>query len=74
MRGFVMTIVVSAATINQVSASFTWDCSWWYLSGHDLITACETWGPSGGRVAATLDLNNCIGIDSGSNAMIWETK
>lgn len=61
------------AIIPQALASFAWDCSWWYLSGHSLMTGCATWGSGDDeRVTSTLDLNECIGIDPGGNAMVWE--
>lgn len=67
------------ATILQASASFTWDCSRWRLSGSNLATECDAWGTqdsttSGKRVqvVAMLDLNDCIGIDPGANAMVWK--
>lgn len=66
------------AVIPYASTSFTWDCSWWRLSDNNLATECDTWGadsiPSGERVQvmAILDLNDCIGIDPGANAIVWK--
>lgn len=62
------------AVVPQTFANFAWDCSWWYISGHSLVTECATWGPSGNgeRVVAALDLNECIGIEPVGNAMVWE--
>lgn len=61
------------AAMPQSLASFTWDCSWWYLWGHSLVTECTTWSSGEGeRAIAVLDLSECIGIDPGGNAMIWK--
>lgn len=68
--------VALLAAIPHALASFTWDCSWWRLSGSNLATECDTWGAdsSGERVQVMtmLDLNDCIGIDMGANAIVWK--
>lgn len=67
----IITLLVGAA-VRQVAANFTSGCSVWYIHGREtLTTECKTWNPDKGKVLANLDLNNCIGVESVSNAMVW---
>lgn len=68
----IATLLLLGATVYQVASNFTSGCSMWYIHGRETLTAeCQTWAPDMGKVLANLDLNNCIGLDSVSNSMVW---
>ncbi|KUI67167.1 hypothetical protein VM1G_02879 [Cytospora mali] len=74
MQAISITILLLAAAACHVVATFTSACSVWYVHGHEtLTTECQTWDPVKGKILTNLDLNNCIGVDTGSNAMVWMT-
>lgn len=64
-----LTALPAVITANQ---GFSWDCSWWTLSGNvNLNTNCASWDPDKGKVASALNLNTCIGVDAISNTIMW---
>lgn len=72
MKLTAVTAFFLTAAIRQVATTFTSGCSVWYIHGREtLTTECWTWNPDMGKVLANLDLNECIGVDSTANAMVW---
>lgn len=60
------------ATNLHASATFTWDCSSWYLDGNRLVSSCASWDPDGENVTGKLNLNTCIGVPG--NSIIWQKE
>lgn len=65
-----------AALAHTATASFNTSCSWWYL--HDQVVlrgdCVDQTSSTRRRVVSDLDLNDCIGVDTTANAMIWQPQ
>ncbi|KAL2286430.1 hypothetical protein FJTKL_06810 [Diaporthe vaccinii] len=61
-----------AVMAHGATAKFSDKCSWWHIGGGvTLIGICVGQNKTD-PVTTNLDLNKCIGVDKGANAMIWE--
>lgn len=65
-----------ALMAHGTTAAFNSSCSWWYLHDHVTLTGDCVDSTSSNKqiVVSSLDLNECIGIDSRANALIWQPK
>lgn len=65
-----------AATAPGVTAAFNTTCSWWWLKGQYTLTGdcVDSTSSNRHRVVSNLDLNDCIGVDTTANAMVWKPK
>lgn len=71
-----ITIAVIAALAHVATAAFNTSCSWWYLSGQVALTGdcVDRTSSNRHRVVSNLDLNDCIGVDTTANAMVWKPQ
>lgn len=71
----VITAVI-ATLAHGASAAFNTSCSWWYLSGQVALTGdcVDRTSSNRHRVVSSLDLNDCIGVDTTANAMVWKPQ
>ncbi|KAG6357413.1 hypothetical protein INS49_013290 [Diaporthe citri] len=63
-----------AAMAHGATAAFNTSCSWWYLHEQVALTGDCVDSTSGNRhrVVSSLDLNECVGVDTTANALIWQ--
>lgn len=65
-----------AVIAHGATAAFNTSCSWWYI--HDKVTltgdCVDSTSSTRARVVSNLDLNECIGVDTTANAMVWQTR
>ncbi|ROV96942.1 hypothetical protein VSDG_04087 [Cytospora chrysosperma] len=73
MRAMCIKTLLIGAAVRHIAANFTSGCSVWYIHERGILTTvCQTWNPDKGKVLTNLNLNNCIGVDPVSNAMVWK--